>query len=187
MEVITRALTPELWPDFERLFGQNGAKSGCWCMYWRIGARYRRQAASANRAAFEAVVKTGPPPGLMAFAGGKPVGWCQIGPRRSLSQLDRVWRLRSPDETPIWSVSCLFIARGHRRQGIASRLIEAALEFASAGGATMVEAYPIDRRLSPSSFSTGFVTTFERLGFRYVPSPTPERPIMRLEIGHGGA
>lgn len=182
MELTTRPLTAELWPDFEVLFGENGAKSGCWCMYWRIGSFYRRQAPAQNRAAFQAVVEAGPPPGLLAFAAARPVGWCQIGPRRSIPHIDRVWRLHSPDDKPVWSISCLYIAKGPRRRGVASHLLEAAIDFGRAGGASIIEAYPIDRRVSPSSSSTGFVTSFERLGFRHVPSPAPERPIVRLEL-----
>ena len=36
MKIETKELTPKLWPDFERLFGANGACGGCWCMSWRI-------------------------------------------------------------------------------------------------------------------------------------------------------
>ena len=25
-----------LWPDFEKLFGANGACGGCWCQWWRM-------------------------------------------------------------------------------------------------------------------------------------------------------
>jgi GNAT superfamily N-acetyltransferase len=85
-------------------------------------------------------------------------------------------------QNPVRSISWLYHAKGVRRRGIASRLIEAAIDFGRTGGATIIEAYPIDRRISPSSSSTGFVTSFERLGFRHVPSPAPERPIMRLEV-----
>jgi hypothetical protein len=38
-----RELGPELWSSLEKLFGQNGACGGCWCMFWRIedGERYQ--------------------------------------------------------------------------------------------------------------------------------------------------
>ena len=31
-----RPLTPDLWADFERLFGPRGACGGCWCMFWKL-------------------------------------------------------------------------------------------------------------------------------------------------------
>ena len=43
MKLTTRPLTPDLWPAFEDLFGENGAVGGCWCMYWRIGRAYRQK------------------------------------------------------------------------------------------------------------------------------------------------
>jgi len=43
MKLTTQPLTPDLWPAFEDLFGENGAVSGCWCMYWRIGRAYRKK------------------------------------------------------------------------------------------------------------------------------------------------
>ena len=87
-------LTPDLWPALEDLFGPRGACSGCWCMYWRIGAAYRKQPEAANKAASRQVVESGPPPGLLAFEGDLAVGWCQLTPRASLPQVDRSWRLR---------------------------------------------------------------------------------------------
>jgi hypothetical protein len=38
-----RELGPELWSSLEKLFGQNGACEGCWCMFGRIedGERYQ--------------------------------------------------------------------------------------------------------------------------------------------------
>jgi len=43
MKLTTHPLTPDLWPVFEDLFGENGAAGGCWCMYWRIGRTYRKK------------------------------------------------------------------------------------------------------------------------------------------------
>jgi hypothetical protein len=50
-----RPLKPDLWPHLEDLFGKKGACNGCWCMYCRIGAAYRKQPASKNKAAFRQV------------------------------------------------------------------------------------------------------------------------------------
>ena len=73
-------LTPDLWPEFEDLFGPTGACGGCWCMYWRIGSRYQRRPGAENRKDFLSLVRHGPPPGLLAFEGDRSVGWCQATP-----------------------------------------------------------------------------------------------------------
>ena len=102
-------LTPDLWPALEDLFGENGACNGCWCMYWRIGAEYRKRPREMNKAAFRKIVKSGPPPGLLAFAGDLAVGWCQLTLRKALPWIDRAWRLRHVDNVPVWSISCFYI------------------------------------------------------------------------------
>jgi GNAT superfamily N-acetyltransferase len=42
MQLTIRPLTPARWRALEDLFGKNGACNGCWCMYWRVGAAYRK-------------------------------------------------------------------------------------------------------------------------------------------------
>jgi GNAT superfamily N-acetyltransferase len=175
-------LTPDLWPALEDLFGPRGACSGCWCMYWRIGAAYRKQPGEANKAAFRQVVETGPPPGLLAFEGNLAVGWCQLTPRSSLPQLDCAWRIRRVDDVPVWSISCFYVRKGYRRRGVTSALIAAAVKAAKAARAPAIEAYPLDGDLTPSSSFTGYAATFARAGVRIVGRHTPPRPIMRRNL-----
>ena len=175
-------LTPELWPALKDLFGERGACNGCWCMYWRIGAAYRKRPRELNRKDFLQAVNAGPPPGLLAFDGGLPVGWCQITPRNSLPWLDRTRRLRRVDDLPVWSISCFYVRIGYRRRGVNAALIRAAIDTAKKAKAPAVEAYPLDSSLSPSATSTGYVSTFVRLGFKEVARHSPERPIMRYEL-----
>src|SRR5262245_29023808 len=122
MDVTVRPLTPDLWPALKDLFGKRGAVGGCWCMYWRIGRTYRANPGSANKADFHDIVERGPPPGLLAFAGDLPVGWCQVTPRDDLPWLDRTWRLKRVDEVPVWSISCFYIRIGWRKRGITAVL-----------------------------------------------------------------
>jgi hypothetical protein len=88
MQLKIRPLTPDLWPALEDLFGHKGACNGCWCMYWRIGAAYRKRPGDKNKFEFREIVQTGPPPGLLAFDGDRAVGWCQLTPRDALPWLD---------------------------------------------------------------------------------------------------
>ena len=182
MTLTVRPLTPALWPALEDLFGGGGACNGCWCMYWRIGSAYRNRPRAANKASFRAIVKRGPPPGLLAFDGGVPVGWCQVTPRDALPWLDRAWRLRRTDTRPVWSLSCFYVRKGYRRRGVTSTLISAALEVARRAGAPALEAYPLDSALTPSASSTGYASTFARAGFQIVTRHVPSRPTMRYEL-----
>jgi len=134
-------------------------------MYWRIGNAYTKRSGELNRADLHALVKASPPPGLLAFAGDLPVGWCQVTPRSDLPWLDHSWRLKRIDDLPVWSISCFYIRIGYRKRGVTSALIKAALQVARQASAPVLEAYPLDADLTPSTSSTGYLTTFNRLGF----------------------
>ena len=177
-----RPLTPDLWPALEDLFGARGACNGCWCMYFRIGRAIRRTPRERNRAAFRAVVKRGPPPGLLAFDGDLPVGWCQLTPRDALPWLDRTWQLKRVDDLPVWSLTCFYVRIGYRRKGVSSALIAAALKAAKRARAPALEAYPFDADLSPSATGTGYASTFARAGFKTVTRRDPARPVMRHDL-----
>src|SRR5260221_3845251 len=176
-------LTPILLPALEDLFGEKGACNGCWCMYWRIGNAYRKKPRETNKAAFHEVVKRGPHPGLLAFDGDMAVGWCQLTPRDAVPWLDRAWRLKRVDDIPVWSLSCFYVRKGYRRQGVTSALIAAAVEAAKRAQAPALEAYPIDADQTPSASGTGYASTFARAGFKTVARRTPPRPIMRHDLG----
>ena len=180
LELTIRPVTPARWPALEDLFGENGACGGCWCMYWRLGNAYRRRPQEANRADLRNVVTHGPAPGLLAFDGKLAVGWCQLTPRVQLPWLDHAW-LRI-DDLAVWSISCFYIRKGYRRQGITSALIEAAIHTAKKAGAPALEAYPLDGDLSPSASGTGYLSTFLRAGFKVVGHRSHARPIVRLDI-----
>jgi GNAT superfamily N-acetyltransferase len=182
MKLAIRPLTPDLWPDLEDLFGEKGACNGCWCMYCRIGSAYRKQPADKNKAAFRAIVKRGPPPGLLAFDGDRAVGWCQVTPRDELPALDRSWRLKRVDDVPVWALSCFYVRIGYRRKGVTKALISAALKVAKRSKAPALEAYPFDAAVSPSTSSTGYAATFARAGFKVVARRDPPRPIMRYDL-----
>jgi GNAT superfamily N-acetyltransferase len=186
-------LTPERWPDFEKLFGPNGACAGCWCMWWRLtSAQFRQMRGEANRQALQAIVESGGVPGIVAYSDGQPAGWCAIAPRHSLPRLkEGKSRIFAPvDHRPVWSVTCFFIARPFRRQGLSVKLLEAAVHHAAGHGATIIEGYPVEPTgpaLSPVEAYTGLADTFRRVGFVEVARRSETRPIMRYFVaGQGG-
>ena len=184
MQLTVRPLTLDLWPAFEDLFGNNGACNGCWCMYWRIGSEYHKRPREKNKLAFRKIVKLGPPPGLLAFAGGKAVGWCQLTPRDDLRWLNDTRFFERVDEAPVWAISCFYVRRRYRRRGIMSALITAALNAAKRANVTALEAYPVDtaRSDSTSNIFTGTASTFKRAGFKAVARRLASRPVMRHDL-----
>ena len=99
-------LTPDRWADFATLFGPNGACAGCWCMWWRVPrAEYNRLRGNGGRDAMQAAVMAGPPPGVLAYEHGRPVGWCSIAPRQAFPGLIKS-RVAAPiDDRPVWAVT----------------------------------------------------------------------------------
>ncbi len=187
LPLVIHPLTPDRWSDFETLFGPRGGTGGCWCMYWRsTRSEFDRAKGDGNRAAFHEIVLTADrPPGLLAYLDGEPVGWCAVAPRDEYSSLGRSRVLKPVDDEPVWSITCFFIARSVRRQGVTSQLIAAAVRFAAEHGARIVEGYPIDPRSStmPPVFAwTGLSSAFVRSGFDEVTRRSETRPIMRVTI-----
>jgi len=180
MSITVRPLTPGLWPALEDLFGEHGASNGCWCMYWRIGREYAKRPREKNRAAFRAIVKRGPPPGLLAFDGDRAVGWCQLTPRAAVPILDERRTAARVDDLPVWSLSCFYVRCGYRRRGIMAALISAAVKSAKRAKAPALEAYPY---LTKQPVYVGVLSTFRRAGFYVVARPTPSRAIVRHDLG----
>ncbi len=179
----TAPLTPERWDDLEELFGPRGAVGGCWCWYWRLpGAEWQARCGEGTRALLRERVEAGPPPGLLAYRDGAPVGWCAVAPRSELQRLQRSPRLGPVDGVPVWAVSCFYIHRRHRRQGVARALLLAAVAHARAAGAPGLEGYPLDdgdgRRISNGAAYTGTLSLFRSAGFQEVARRGP-RPIVR--------
>jgi GNAT superfamily N-acetyltransferase len=181
-EITFKPLTPSRFPDLERLFGPNGACAGCWCMFWRqTGAEYQARRGEKNRRSLRALVISGRVPGILAYAGKDPVGWCAIEPRQAYARLARGRTLAPVDDQPVWAITCFFVARPWRGKGVTQALIEAAVAHARKRGARLVEAYPVDPRgeLADAWLYTGRASTFRRAGFSEVARRSPTRPIVR--------
>lgn len=156
-------------------------------MHFRLcRADYERGKGDENRRALRRLVKSGPPPGVLAYAGESPVGWCAVAPREAYLRLARSRAMRAVDDRPVWSVVCLFVAKAHRRRGISVALLRGAAEYAASRGARLVEGYPVEPRSGtmPDVFAwTGTASAFRAAGFTEVGRSLPGRPIMRRELG----
>lgn len=180
--------TPERWPDIERLFGPRGACAGCWCMWWRLPRRsWEAGKGPANKKKMRALVNAGREPGVIAYADGEPIGWCAVAPREEYSGLSRSRVLAPIDDEPVWSVTCLFVARAYRNQGVSVRLLAEAVRFARSRGARIVEGYPVEpaSRMADSFAWTGLASAFVNAGFREAARRSKTRPIMRAERASG--
>jgi len=191
MKLTIRPVTPERWPDLEAVFNARGCSiaRGCWCMcYRRSGARpplsRGMTRAKANRADLKALVDSGRPPGLIAYRGKAPVGWISLGPREEFAKLERSPVMKPVDDKPVWSVICFVVPSEHRREGVAHALLLGAIEFARKRGATLLEAYPVDKagRSSDDAMWFGAKSMYDRADFKEVARRKPTRPVVRRKV-----
>lgn len=185
-------VTPDRWADLEQLYGPRGASSGCWCMYFRESSEEFsagcRDGGALNRAGLQARIEQDPPPGLLAYDDeGVPVGWCAVAPRIEYGRVlrSRTTKPADPDDESVWAVTCFYIKRGHRGQGLATALLDATITYARAQGAAVLEGYPIDTRgehRENAGLYYGTLAMFQASGFTEVERRGTARPIMRLDF-----
>ena len=139
-----------------------------------------------NRAAKEARVRAGTTHAALVLDGDACLGWCQFG---SATELPRVKSRRKYEATlvtlPDWRVTCFFVDRKRRRQGIAAAALAGALEQIAASGGGLVEGYPeeTDGVATQGSFlHTGTVGLFAKAGFDKQRQIAPRRWVMTREV-----
>lgn len=152
-------------------------------MSWRLPRKvWERGKGEGNRKARRRIVIRGDEPGVLTYSNGEPIGWCSIAPRQVFVTFERSRVLKPVDDQPVWSISCLFIARPWRRKGVSVKLIQATVKFARQRGAKIVEAYPVVpyTESMPDAFAwTGLVASYEKAGFKEAARHSKSRPIMR--------
>ena len=162
-----QALSEATWPDFADLAERhNGVWGGCWCMGFHPEGAER---GDHRRAAKEERVRNGTAHAALVFDGKTCVGWCQFGPTEELPRIknQRAYR-EGLTALPDWRITCFFVDRACRGQGVAAAALEGALKEIARLGGGMVESYPEDvagRSVSAAFLHNATVAMFERQGF----------------------
>lgn len=175
------------WDDIAALLGERGDPARCWCRFYRDDGPYHHDARAANREAMRRDVAAATlPHGLLAYANERPIGWCAVAPRRDYPRLRTMRAARATtDEPGLWSVTCFVVRVGHRRQGVAGQLLDAAVDFARRHGARLVEAYPVDPKVRPTGSSglyQGTLSMYVKAGFEIVARPSDSRAVVRKSL-----
>jgi GNAT superfamily N-acetyltransferase len=177
-----RPVTRETLGDVGRFSACHGKFRYCSCMRWRLrSTEYQRSTKDSRVAALDALVHAGVPVGVLAYIGGEPVGWCSIAPRDTYAALERFRALPRLDGEPVWSVVCFFVDRHARRQHVTLGLLKAAVDYARACGATIIEGYPVEP--GPRLYTyMGSPSVFRKAGFRNVTPRGQTRQVMRYLV-----
>jgi GNAT superfamily N-acetyltransferase len=190
MRVSVRPATADHWSDLVEVFGRRGDDPGwCWCQLFLRAPTERQSVPADNRAALHAeITRAAIPPGLIAYVDDHPAGWTRLGPRLGFPGVNSnksLARVLEGDGTRTWWVTCFAVARPYRGTGVASALLQAAVEFARDQGAAAVEGHPVDvaglraDRVAASALYTGTKALFVAAGFVEVARTYPTRPVMR--------
>ena len=140
--------------------------------------------AERNRCDLKAIVDRGGVPGLIGYRDGEPVAWISLGPREEYRKLVRSPVMKPVDDKPVWSVVCFYTAKAARGLGLSAAMLEGAAAYARAQGATLLEAYPVDKpgRGDDDNLWFGVKALYDRAGFVEVARRKPTRAVMRKAL-----
>jgi GNAT superfamily N-acetyltransferase len=166
----TKALDGATWPDFAALVeAHDGVWGGCWCMGFHPKGPGWGTSAELNRQEKELRVREERAHAALVYDADECVGWCQFGPPDELPRIKSA-KAYAKDlaDLPDWRITCFFVAKSHRRSGVADAALGGALEEIRRLGGGVVESYPeevVDRKVSGSFLHNGTLALFERHGF----------------------
>lgn len=165
----TYPVTRDRFDDFAAVINPRRRENHCWCLSHRCTSAEIAGLGETREQAMLALTER-EPQGVVTYRDGAPVGWCSIGPRSHITRLRRSKLIRPVDDLDVWSVICVVVRSGHRRQGVTSVLLEGAVAYAAEHGAPAVEAHPVDPpdRMDLTMAFVGTRQMFERVGFEVV-------------------
>ncbi len=167
----SKALTPATWPDFAAMIEQhNGVWGGCWCMAFHPEGYEKDRNPEQRRAAKEGRVRDGCAHAALVYAADACIGWCQFGSPEELPRIKfgKAYRA-SASQLPAWRITCFFVDKRYRGQGVAAAALAGALHEISLLGGGTVESFPEEvsgRTTSASFLHNASVSLFERAGFQ---------------------
>jgi ribosomal protein S18 acetylase RimI-like enzyme len=181
---LIRELVAETWPDFERIMEKHdGVWGGCWCVSFHESNRL----APSRRAYKESLVRANHSHAALVYDGADIVGWSQFGPPGELpARMGRFRKLRVAP--PDWRITCFFVDRDRRRQGVAEAALAGALRLIASKGGGSVDGYPIATREKPYSSSFlwgGTESMFADAGFRPLGALGTSKLVMRKMVRSG--
>jgi GNAT superfamily N-acetyltransferase len=167
----SRPLDASTWDAFAELVERNnGVYGGCWCIGYHPECGQR---GTSYRAVKEERVRSDRAHAALVLDGdGVAQGWCQFGDPEELPNIKhRREYAKEPPPRPDWRITCIFVDKRHRGQGIARAGLDGALEQIAHAGGGIVEAIPevTAGRQAPGRFLfSATVELFEEHGFARV-------------------
>lgn len=146
-------------------YADNPNWSKCFCME-RLVDDYESRTKQQNRESRSELIRSAKANGLVAYRLGRVVGWCHAAPKNELVNVE------GEKDPTVGAIVCFVVAPDQRRQGVATTLLEAALEHLRERGMTTAEAYPFLGEIDPARWTqinyVGPLSMYVKAGFEVV-------------------
>ncbi|WP_090475819.1 GNAT family N-acetyltransferase [Nakamurella panacisegetis] len=167
------ALGPGTWDAFAGLAERhNGVWGGCWCTWFHLHPDPPERRELGHREFKRQLVQQDRTHAALVFDGDEAIAWAQFGSVAELPNIHhrKEWE-QGVTQPPDYRITCLFVDRRYRRQGMAAIAVRGALELIAAAGGGLVESYPHDvppeKKMSASFLYNATRSMYEQLGFTY--------------------
>ncbi len=166
-------VTADRVADYQKFFDHDAFRDfpgwqSCYCMEThrtQTDEEWAVRKAQDNRRDMTRMIKEGKVTAMLAYVDGKPVGWCNFGETTRLNGVMHRFGLNAATQQGVGSLSCFVIAAPYRNHGVATRLLEAALDRLRAQGVKVAEAYPVKQLKSAQSNYRGPLSMYTAAGF----------------------
>jgi GNAT superfamily N-acetyltransferase len=166
-------VTPDRVADYQKFFDHDAFRDfpgwqSCYCMEThrtQTDEDWAVRTAADNRGDMTKSIRGGVVTALLAYVEGKPVGWCNYGETTRLNGVMHRFGLNAAEQQGVGSLACFVIAAPYRQHGVASALLESALDRLRARGVKTAEAYPVKELKSAQSNYRGPLRMYLQAGF----------------------
>ncbi|MGN7949536.1 GNAT family N-acetyltransferase [Microbacterium sp. 22215] len=189
--ITTEVATTARWDDVQHALTGGGDGASCQCIWPMLSNKDWNETTTPQRTEMlRDEIAGGPPPGLIAYVDGEAAGWIRIGPRSAQARIPRTRMIAAAtaepfDDESVWAVTCFVVRREHRGAGLNHELLRAAVDFARASGARLIEGYPVDTRgekKRTNDLFHGTLGTFLDAGFEEQTAMKPGRTLVALDL-----
>ncbi len=187
-----RALDDSTWDAFALLVEKhNGCGfGGCWCTWFH--SREGRPEGEKGRPWKERLVRDGKAHAALVFDGDAAVAWAQYGSPDDLTNIHhrKDYEKTRSGELPDYRITCIFVDRNHRRNGVAGVALRGAVDLIAKEGGGVVEGYPQDtqgKKISAKFLYNVTRSLYEQTGFSYDRPKGKNHCVMRRTVSPDSA
>lgn len=185
-----RRLSPERLSDYLAFmegdaFADNPKWRSCYCQFPLVDhakVEWARRGADENRASACERIGAGTMQGLLAYRGGRVVGWCHAAPLRLM---DAFAGEPEPEADRIGQIACFVVAKAQRRSGVAHELLAAACAMFEEAGLEIAQATPLAEADSDARAHFGPLAMYLAAGFSMHRTDSDGTLWVRRRLGAG--